>query len=119
MALTIEQLSDLRADLGDTSATPAFADAELERLYVRSGEDYASTVLFAIDQLLMNAAKLNDYTAGQTQERKSQVFANLQKMREIWAVRAPASASGGTSRQVRVFGLRTQPKPKREAPYTE
>lgn len=118
MALTSDQIVDLRGDLGDTGATPAFSDAELDRLYVRAAESYEQTVVMAIDQLLMNAAKLNDYTAGQTHEKKSQVFDHLKSMRAIWAERV-TSVKTASNGQVQAIGWREQPKPKRDRPYTE
>ena len=36
MALTAEEIEDIRADIGDTGATEAFTDAEIERAYERT-----------------------------------------------------------------------------------
>lgn len=94
MSLTPEQLADLRADLGDTGASPAFSDLELERLYGRAGESYAKTMVMALNQLLASASKLTDYTQNQTQEKASQVFAHLMKLRDIWQAEANGSSTG-------------------------
>jgi len=94
MPLTAEQLTDLRADLGDTGASPAFSDAELERLYVRAGENYAKTMVMALNQLLASVSKLTDYTQNQTQEKASQVFGHLSKLRDIWQAQASGSSTG-------------------------
>ena len=84
MALTTDELLDLRGDIGDTGATPVFTDAELQRLYTRSGDTYAGTVVYALRQLLVNAAKFTDYTVGQTSEKKSQIFTQLRAMLTGW-----------------------------------
>ncbi len=88
MALSDDQITDLRADLGIQSAGAVFTDAELDRLYTRADGDYDLAVVYAIDQLLMDAAKFNDYTAGSSSEKKSQVFAQLKDVRTLWAERA-------------------------------
>ena len=85
--LTAVQLNDLRNDLGDTGVTPAFPDAELQRLYLRTSEGYTATVILGLDQLIMNTAKFADYTQNDTEEKKSQVFTNLLKVRAIWQKR--------------------------------
>lgn len=83
--LTSDEIADFRADIGDTNS--AFTDAEIQRLYVRSGESYEGAILLGIDQLLSNAVKLADYTSGESSEKQSQIFANLNKMRDIWQAR--------------------------------
>lgn len=91
MPLNAQQLADLRADLGDVGHPPAFSNAELARLYERAGENYARTVVMALDQLLASAARLSDYTQNQTQEKASQVFEHLRALREMWQGRANGS----------------------------
>lgn len=113
MALTTDQLKDLRADLGDSSSPPAFSDTELQRLFARTGEDYNATVVLAIDQLLINASKLHDYTAGQTSEKISQVFAQLTEVRKVWASRIEAMRN---KPQVRITRFRQEPPVARETP---
>ena len=86
--LTATQLTDIQADLGIGSDAAVFTDAELSRLYTRASSSYELAVAFAIRQLMINAARFNDYTAGVTAERKSQVFAQLQAMYEFWLAEA-------------------------------
>jgi hypothetical protein len=95
MALTLTQRTDLQQDLGITASQAVFTDAQLDRLYERAGSVYELTVCLALDQLLMDAAKLNDYTAGASSEKKSQVFAQLQAMRKVWGLRASAVGAAG------------------------
>jgi hypothetical protein len=84
VALTNDQLIDLRNDLGDTKTPPAFTDEELERLYVRTSEGHTATVVLGLDQLIMDAVKFSDYTQNETQEKKSQIFDHLLKVRALW-----------------------------------
>lgn len=102
---TATQLADLRGDLADTAASPAFADAELERLWQRAGGRHKQTVALAIWQLLMQASRLHDYMLGQgaTDQKKSQVTRHLQdRLKELGGVpfAGGAGASGLASLQL-------------------
>lgn len=87
-ALTSELRRDLQADLGIGDDQDIFTNSELDRLYTRAAADYDLTVVYALDQIMVDAAKLNDYRAGSSSESKSQVFEHLQAMRTLWADRA-------------------------------
>ena len=108
--LTATELADLRADIGDEGSTPAFSDAELQRLYDRVDNDYDSTVVLAIRQLMVNAAKFADYTAGESSVKKHQIFDNLKKTYELLTGEI---ASGD---QVLIAGSRAVPYKSREEP---
>ena len=88
MALTEDQRRDMRRDLGLADDGGVFTDPELDRLYERADSDYALAVYMAIRQLMVNAAKLNDYRLGSSSESKSQVFKQLEAMKELWAAEA-------------------------------
>lgn len=83
-AMTADQLADLRGDLADTAASPAFSDAELQRLWQRAGGRHKQTVALAIWQLLMQASRLHDYMFGQgaSEQKKSQVTRQLKERLE-------------------------------------
>ena len=96
MALTATQLTDLQKDIGIGSDEAIFTDDELNRLHSRASGDYALTVAYALRQLLVDAARLNDYVeyaggAVAAREAKSQVFAHLKQMYDLYA----AEAGGG------------------------
>lgn len=110
MSLSSDELTDLRADLAANSSV--FSDAELQRLYTRAGS-YNGAALLALRQLLANATKFSDFTAGQTSERRSQVFEQLYKMLGEWK---EIVAAGN---QVRITGLRLVPTPWGETPHGE
>jgi hypothetical protein len=80
--LTAAQITDFREDIADTNS--AFSDAQLQRLYNRADGDYQKAVVLALRQLWMNAAKFNDYTAGESVERKNQIFDNLERTLAKW-----------------------------------
>lgn len=84
MALSATQLTDIQADLGIGSDASVFTDAELNRLFARADSDYNLAVLYAIRQILTNAARFHDYTRGDDADKKQQVFANLEKIYDRW-----------------------------------
>jgi hypothetical protein len=95
--LTGDQLTLLRADLGDTATPSAFSDTELQMLWDLAEESHARTVLWGFDQLLASAVRFTDYTQNETQEKKSQIRDGLFKLRAIWQSRvADEAATAGT-----------------------
>ena len=88
MSLTSDQITDMRRDLGIGDDGTVFTDVELDRLYTRADSSYAKAMYYAVRQLLMDAAKLNDYTAGSSTEKKSQVFAQLKETLALWGAEA-------------------------------
>lgn len=93
MALTAEQLADMQADLGIESDGAVFTNTELNRLYTRAEEDYALAVYYGYRQLLADANKLYDYTAGQTRVEHSQVREHLEKAADFWRAESGAMPS--------------------------
>jgi hypothetical protein len=113
--LTAAQLEDFRDDIGDVGTTPAFTDYELQRLYHRAEDNYYGAVIMAIRQLRANAAKFVDYTANQSEEKRSQVFAQLGKLLDDYAkALAEENADGG--KQVRIVGMWPVPPRDRAKP---
>lgn len=106
--LTSDQLTDLRADLGDVP-TSTFSDTELNRLYTRAESDYTQTIVLALRQMTMNAAKFNDYTAGMDTDKKSQIFDHLQKMLAYYE-----GKSG--KQQVQIVAMRSVPPRNKDKP---
>ncbi len=99
MALSTDQLTDIQADIGIGSDESVFEDAELNRLYARADSDYSLAVLYAIRQILTNAARFHDYTRGDDADKKSQVFDNLKEIYEVWL----AEIGGGAPLVVGTF----------------
>ena len=111
MALTATQRTDMQSDLGITSDEAVFTNDELDRLYTRAGSDYNSAIYLAWRQLMADAAKFNDYTVGQTQEKKSQLFDHVKAMVDYWKDEARVATN-----QVRVIGLLEVPPRWKDSP---
>ena len=103
-SLTSTQRADMQADLGIGTGEAVFTNDELDRLYTRADSDYNEAVYLAWRQLMADAAKFNDYTAGQTQEKKSQVYDHVKDMVAFWK-----SESTTATNQVRILGLNEIP----------
>lgn len=110
-AITAADREYIRRKIGDGAATPLFSDADLDTIWDDAGESRAQAVLECIEALLANAAKFNDYTIGQTSEKKQQIFDNLRMMAGYWRERA----QGG--QQFRIVGLAPVPVRDRDEPY--
>lgn len=90
----------------------AFTDAELSSFYDLSDQNFFLAICYAFRALMADFARLNDYTAGQTQEKKSQIFNHLQAMQDLYQRWAMAD------RQVQ-FSRMTQVPPRvRAYPFT-
>jgi len=110
--LSATQQSDIRADLAiDDANQDVFTDAQFNRLFVRAGEIYNETVGMALWQLLIDSAKFNDYTAGQTRERKAQIHSNLKDAYKTWRKDNVASAT-----QLKIVGMTAVPPRVKDKP---
>lgn len=112
--MSADQLSDLQADLSIDNSELVWTDAELNRLYTRAGEDYDQTIVLALRQLLMSASRFNDYTAGQTSEKKSQVYQQIKDTLIYYEDNVLAA-----SNQVVIAGMRSVPPITKELPDGE
>lgn len=113
-----------RADIGDMNG--AFSEAEIDVLFERGASAYGESVaeqgarVLAVTQLIANAAKLSDYTANDSSDKKSQVFKHLKELRQMYkrdlddAIEGAALAAGGSFR-----AGRTVKKPARLKEYPD
>lgn len=115
MALTAEQLSDLQSDLGIDDNEAVFTDAELERLYTRAGEVYATAVYMAWRQLLAASTKYIDYRVAQTEEKRSQVYSHIKDMVAYWKGESDAA---NNTQGILIAGLTEVPPRFKEEPTT-
>lgn len=100
MALDSTNLARLQASLGIGTDQSVFTDAELADIWSWASDDFAQAMVYSILQLMGNAAKMADYTAGETSEKRSQVFSQLKELLEWWqgeASSTPQIAFAGTS----------------------
>lgn len=88
-APTVDQISDLRIDIGDVDTPQAFSDAEISRFWyrVRSARteqlQYDATLALMARSLMTLAAKKMDYSTGNTSEKMSQLFEHLKSIFEM------------------------------------
>lgn len=114
MTLSADQLTDMQGDLGITADGTVFTDAELQRLYARTEEDYAGAVFLGWRQLMADTAKFFNYTAGQSKVERAAVFDHVKAMVEFWK-----GESTTASQQVAVVGLLSVPPNDKDVPATE
>jgi hypothetical protein len=121
--LTPTQLSNLRADLGDTGGTPAFSDPELQALWDRLTDapnetvQHEATLALAFRQLMVQASKFHNYTAGQVTENLQQVRDNLEANFELFKPALDAATS--QNRQLVIGKLGKRDKRERTRPYED
>jgi len=127
MAISSTQRGYIRTDLGDPCSIcdgtdSAFSNQEISDAWDRTaGADTEARHLNAtkgllIESLLNSAAKLADYTAGETSERASQIFANLEKM--YMRYKPDLDAAQGTVQTFARRTIRTIPRQGRKFPTT-
>lgn len=109
--LDAAQLARLRRKLGDTTSPYAFADPDLQDIYDQAAGDWNQTIVDALDELLINAAKFADYTQNETDEKRSQIFKQLKEMRDLYR------AKTGATNQVIIAGMRKVPPTQKDVPY--
>lgn len=118
------QRDQLRYDLSADEDT--MNDGEIDFLYSRAETKYpnstdaveASVRLMAINALLIQASKRNDYTANRSTEKLSQLFSNLLKLRPIF-LQDLKDAENDDNPGVRYGQLRRAPSRLEEYPDPE
>lgn len=110
-AITAADRDYIRRKVGDTGVTPLFSDSDLAVIWTDAGEDRSRAILECLQELMVNAAKFNDYTIGQTSEKKQQVFQNLRMMVDYW------QGEIDTSPQFKMVGLSAVPERDKDMPY--
>jgi len=117
--LTADQLSDIRVDLADASS--AFSDAELQRLWTRvesvtnTARRLEATKGLAIRAVLHDAAKFNDWTAGETSQKKEQIFKRYKDLYMAFYAKVVDSLLG-TQKQLAWAQIRAHPNQERTEP---
>jgi hypothetical protein len=114
--LTTAQKNTLRRRVGDSGATQAFSDDELQDAFDEAVESLDATTVILIEWLIADAAKFNDFTAGQTSEKKSQIFDHLVKLAAHYQGKVDTAARGV---QVKIVGMRSVPPRERDAPQSD
>lgn len=111
MALSDADLTYVQGQLGITDNQNVFTDDELNDYYTRAG-DLAGAIAIGFEMLRVNAAKLVNYTAGQTSEDQGTLFDRFEKLITYWRARS-------SSKTPLILGLRRVPPTNKELPATE
>lgn len=62
----------------------AFSDSELDLLYAQANLNFFLMIAYGYRWLMADFARLNDYIAGQTTEKKSQIFNHLKDLQALY-----------------------------------
>ncbi len=89
-----------------------FSDDELNALYTNAISNFFLMIAYVFRVLLTNAAKFDDYVAGQTQEKKSQIFAQLKELAGLYQQWANAA------KQFQFASMVPEPPRARAVPWT-
>lgn len=111
---TAQQRDDVREDLGESSSS--LTDAKIDRLYARAEADYpdndraveAQVRILALRQLKSEASKRVDYTQGESEEKLSQVYKQIDGLLKDFMADL-TSAIATTLPPVQFGGLRCKP----------
>ena len=109
--LTATQRTDMQGDLGITADETVFINDELDRLYTRASSDYNMAVYFGYRQLLAQANKFHNYTAGMTKVDRVQMRDNIRDSMDFWQEEARIAAN-----QVQMVGLIEVPPRDKDKP---
>ncbi len=113
MALTPAEITSIRRKIGDTASPSAFSDDEINATYDEQGTS-TLTVVALFDELLVSAARLTDYTQNASSEKRSQVFSQLEKLRDKYQALANKEAKD-SKRQV-VIAKTSKPRREKDTP---
>lgn len=120
MSITAQQLADLQADSAIGTDESIFTDAEISRIWDRvagAGSDtiqHEAALALIFRQLLADANKFHDYKAGASEEKLSQIRANLKDQYEMYAPSLETALSRST--QMATGVLTTKPHQERTDP---
>jgi len=101
--LTTALLTRLRRKIGDESET-AWDDAELNDSYDEAGGSWNLTIALLFEELRNNAVKFADYKQNESEEKRSQIFANLEKTARYYR-----SIVDDNATQVQIVALKQRP----------
>lgn len=114
MALSAQQILDIRADLGigaSGAADEIFTDAELNVLFDRAGSNYNSAVYYGWRQILANATRYIDYKVAQTSVSRSQAFDHILRMVAFWGDESRTTANQLISAGINGVPTKHKPRP--------
>lgn len=99
-----------------------FSDPDLDSIWVEAGERMTKAIWICFEELMNDAARFNDYTQNETQEKRSQIFDHIAKVLvPYWHKKTEdeIAAENPTGRAARVMGTKVVPRRYVEKPYTD
>lgn len=117
--ITDVELVRLRRKIGRQGR--GFSDPQLDDIWVEAGGNLTRALLICFEELMLDAARFNDYTQNETQEKKQQVFENLKKSVGYLKDKLDGEVAAATTsaRTARILGTRVVPPRRVERPYTD
>jgi hypothetical protein len=114
--ITAQEEITLRRKLGNGGR--GFSTPDLDAIWVEAEESMSKAVWICFEELMNDAARFNDYTQNDTQEKRSQVFDHIaNKLVPYWKNKVELEAAG--SKAVRIYGLRAVPTRRVDLPTTD
>lgn len=118
--ITVSELTRLRQKIGRQGA--GFSDPNLDAIWVEAGANMTKAIFLCLEELMIDAARFNDYTQNESQEKRSQIFDHLaNKLVPYWKakVEEEAAAANPASKAARIVGTRVIPRRPYERPATD
>jgi len=117
--ITAQEEITLRAKLGNGGR--GFSTPDLDRIWVEAEERMSTALWIAFEELMNDAARFNDYTQNDTQEKRSQVFDHIaNKLVPYWKAKSEEEVDAASNtKAVRILGLKVVPPRKVERPSTD
>lgn len=112
--LTGDQLTDMRGFLGIGPAPAVFTDAELQRLFVLSSENFNGAVYLAWLQVLSGAVNWIDYRVAQTHVDREAAWQHVLAMVKQWG-----TMPGVAPNQMKIVGMNPVPPHIKPVPADE
>lgn len=123
MSISVQQLADLQADAGLDDSESVFTDAELSRIWDRVAGaanatlQHEAALALIYRQLLADANKFHDWKAGASEEKLSQIRANLKDEYERYKPSLDNALSRSTEFSMNV--LKPQDNQQRTVPLND
>lgn len=123
--LSATQIKRIRRKIGDNGIPQeggepkyAFQDSEIQDEYDDAGGDFNKTILALYEDLLGNAWRFHDYTQNQSDEKKQQIFKNLESAAQWWRqkVTDDAATVQTATNVARIVGIEYVPPVEKSAP---
>jgi len=121
--LTATEIERIRRKIGDNGVPQeggepkyTFQDSEIQDEYDAAGGDFNKTILALYEDLLGSAWRFHDYTQNQSDEKKQQIFKNLEAAAKWWRQKVADDTAIATRAVPRIIGVEVVPPDDKSAP---